>query len=107
MEALMEPRADPINKETLLVDMERDFITQFAIILNDKALINDAVKARGGIRDSDEKTFSYDDYKKHLEDFDVLLPSKVTIDPRMLNSCLLYTSPSPRDRQKSRMPSSA
>ena len=23
------------------------------------------------------------------------------------NSCLLYTSPSPRDRQKSRMPSSA
>ena len=28
-----------------------------------------------------------------------------TIDE--LNSCLLYTSPSPRDRQKSRMPSSA
>ena len=25
----------------------------------------------------------------------------------MLYSCLLYTSPSPRDRQKSRMPSSA
>ena len=28
-----------------------------------------------------------------------------TID--RLNTCLLYTSPSPRDRQKSRMPSSA
>ena len=25
----------------------------------------------------------------------------------MLGACLLYTSPSPRDRQKSRMPSSA
>ena len=25
----------------------------------------------------------------------------------LLNACLLYTSPSPRDRQKSRMPSSA
>ena len=25
----------------------------------------------------------------------------------VVNSCLLYTSPSPRDRQKSRMPSSA
>ena len=25
----------------------------------------------------------------------------------MVNACLLYTSPSPRDRQKSRMPSSA
>src|SRR5674476_312588 len=27
--------------------------------------------------------------------------------PRVLITCLLYTSPSPRDRQKSRMPSSA
>ena len=26
---------------------------------------------------------------------------------RLLTACLLYTSPSPRDRQKSRMPSSA
>ena len=26
---------------------------------------------------------------------------------RDINTCLLYTSPSPRDRQKSRMPSSA
>ena len=31
--------------------------------------------------------------------FDVLV--------RLLRICLLYTSPSPRDRQKSRMPSSA
>ena len=28
-------------------------------------------------------------------------------DSKVLNRCLLYTSPSPRDRQKSRMPSSA
>ena len=28
-------------------------------------------------------------------------------DPKTLWACLLYTSPSPRDRQKSRMPSSA
>ena len=28
-------------------------------------------------------------------------------EPEMLRACLLYTSPSPRDRQKSRMPSSA
>src|SRR5674476_1642680 len=28
-------------------------------------------------------------------------------DPVSGNGCLLYTSPSPRDRQKSRMPSSA
>ena len=36
------------------------------------------------------------------------LGSKYSFNFVMLsNSCLLYTSPSPRDRQKSRMPSSA
>ena len=37
-------------------------------------------------------------------------PRKVTFDfpdPNQVQDCLLYTSPSPRDRQKSRMPSSA
>ena len=30
-----------------------------------------------------------------------------SIQRKLLTTCLLYTSPSPRDRQKSRMPSSA
>ena len=39
--------------------------------------------------------------------FDLDKNSKLDTDlPHML-TCLLYTSPSPRDRQKSRMPSSA
>ena len=32
---------------------------------------------------------------------------EIVIIDDLSNSCLLYTSPSPRDRQKSRMPSSA
>ena len=37
-----------------------------------------------------------------------LLPKyKVNIHSKEYKNCLLYTSPSPRDRQKSRMPSSA
>ena len=32
---------------------------------------------------------------------------KIVKKTRKLHACLLYTSPSPRDRQKSRMPSSA
>ena len=32
---------------------------------------------------------------------------EVVADMEYTNTCLLYTSPSPRDRQKSRMPSSA
>ena len=31
----------------------------------------------------------------------------IHVDPERAKACLLYTSPSPRDRQKSRMPSSA
>ena len=33
--------------------------------------------------------------------------NKLNGDAVLFESCLLYTSPSPRDRQKSRMPSSA
>ena len=36
-----------------------------------------------------------------------LLPSSLCPIPARSHACLLYTSPSPRDRQKSRMPSSA
>ena len=31
----------------------------------------------------------------------------ISVNRRIMGACLLYTSPSPRDRQKSRMPSSA
>ena len=42
----------------------------------------------------------FDDYIQSI--------GKVCVDPHDPdNTCLLYTSPSPRDRQKSRMPSSA
>ena len=39
----------------------------------------------------------------------VIHASKKVADPstRLVNTCLLYTSPSPRDRTRSRMPSSA
>ena len=45
--------------------------------------------------------FSYDSSK------DLLPLLKSPDDPRLPNTCLLYTSPSPRDRTRSRMPSSA
>ena len=38
-----------------------------------------------------------------VKDEDIL----VGVTVQQINTCLLYTSPSPRDRQKSRMPSSA
>ena len=44
-----------------------------------------------------------------IKDFTETLQLELEFDPddEDLRPCLLYTSPSPRDRQKSRMPSSA
>ena len=45
------------------------------------------------------------------KDFEIQIRSRSGLAAKsqisVLNSCLLYTSPSPRDRQKCRMPSSA
>ena len=43
----------------------------------------------------------------YLEDFDQDSISPENLELDQYQPCLLYTSPSPRDRQKSRMPSSA
>ena len=40
----------------------------------------------------------------HSDEWDICF---IAADPARAEVCLLYTSPSPRDRQKSRMPSSA
>ena len=42
-----------------------------------------------------------------LEERQVALQYNEALTDQLISNCLLYTSPSPRDRQKSRMPSSA
>ena len=42
-----------------------------------------------------------------LEDYDMQLAFEIETVERQLQYCLLYTSPSPRDGRRSRMPSSA
>ena len=52
-------------------------------------------------------TLTEEDMKLAKEDLDTL-EGRVQVDQKaMINSCLLYTSPSPRDQRGSRMPSSA
>ena len=51
------------------------------------------------IHEGDTVTFFFHDNTKQIQ-----IINKAFL---FTNSCLLYTSPSPRDRQKSRMPSSA
>ena len=52
-----------------------------------------------------KKIFIYEKSKSNIAKIKKLkLPGTIV---KSLKDCLLYTSPSPRDRQKSRMPSSA
>ena len=60
-----------------------------------------------GISTCPNDTFIFMPMIKGMIDTDSFKFKTVLDDVETLNNCLLYTSPSPRDRQKSRMPSSA
>ena len=62
------------------------------------------VCGRGEKAVSDEQTGLFEESVESKSDS---LMTVATEDPDSCGVCLLYTSPSPRDRQKSRMPSSA
>ena len=50
---------------------------------------------------------SFDDRAQRVTKAFTKILLEAGVDFGILGNCLLYTSPSPRDRQKSRMPSSA
>ena len=54
-----------------------------------------------------EALVGIDDVQKSLNRSRASVYRYTNTDPRNLNPCLLYTSPSPRDVEESRMPSSA
>jgi 3-oxoacyl-[acyl-carrier-protein] synthase-3 len=92
---------------TLGAEHEKLICKDGVLFMNGRAVFNFAAKTvPGDIR----LVASKNDI--HLEDIDRFLfhqGSKIIVETiaDKLNICLLYTSPSPRDRQKSRMPSSA
>ena len=72
----------------------------------------DFIKRHIGLSKKDEKTMLSDlGYKSLNELIENTVPSKILFKDLLSigkpNSCLLYTSPSPRDGLLSRMPSSA
>ena len=81
--------AEHINDNFFFIDMER--YTLESVLRKGAELVK-----RKGI-----KCLVIDPFNK-IRDIDCK-----TENPNTPNTCLLYTSPSPRDRQKSRMPSSA
>ena len=59
------------------------------------------------LRETDQKRVIYVNLKKNGENGHFCAPVHATGPVPNISSCLLYTSPSPRDRTRSRMPSSA
>ena len=52
------------------------------------------------------QVFNFDKFPNFEKDIDLKQRAWIEVKGKAID-CLLYTSPSPRDRQKSRMPSSA
>ena len=67
------------------------------------------IKVEGVERVEPETVKSYVDIKagQNVSDDQMNIALKQLYATGLFEDCLLYTSPSPRDRQKSRMPSSA
>ena len=64
-------------------------------------------KASGVAHENDLAYASYDTYPV-TEQHCLIIPKRHVVDYfELSNDCLLYTSPSPRDVEESRMPSSA
>ena len=73
-------------------------------LLQNEELKELSVKIRGWeiMKNHIEREFNFSNF---IEAFSFM--TKIALICEKYNHCLLYTSPSPRDRQKSRMPSSA
>ena len=67
------------------------------------------IEIKGTVRDASDKSIEY--VNVVLQTIDSTFVAGVTTSPEgefiFKNTCLLYTSPSPRDKRQSRMPSSA
>ena len=68
----------------------------------DEAIPTRNMKEKEGLPESEE----FDYTRKHAAYREIAKDETDSI-VRFISNCLLYTSPSPRDRQKTRMPSSA
>ena len=89
--------------EILLVDdVSQDDTVRIARELGIEVIEHARNRGYGG----NQKT-CYEHALERGADFVVMLHPDHQYDARMIGPCLLYTSPSPRDKRQSRMPSSA
>ena len=81
---------------------DRGVVMDFQISLT---LVNRGVDICLGVRP--DKIGNFINGINSAKGFQVINTLEINTDLLLLKSCLLYTSPSPRDKRQSRMPSSA
>ena len=106
----------PTSKSALIqfgqsVGLAKNYLERFATLSNFITQIN--WSQQGHLQQAQQFAANSINQQRFKTDFGVELAvaqgpmTRVSDEPEFTNACLLYTSPSPRDRQKSRMPSSA
>ena len=79
----------------------------FYVAKADTELFNQSSKV-ALVRDGDRTVITMaNDYIGDPTEFAMVIPVPTVITKEQVHICLLYTSPSPRDKRQSRMPSSA
>ena len=98
-DANIEEGLKAVRQALLEADVHFKLAKDFAERVKERALGDQRLK---GVEASDQFVHAV-----HAELVELMGPEDATLQIAKDGPCLLYTSPSPRDRQKSRMPSSA
>ena len=93
-------------------DAADDYIAERAdaltiVITSDILLAERCLKANAAVLASNGKAFTKDSIGGAIATRAILADLRAGADMPNIGGCLLYTSPSPRDKRQSRMPSSA
>ena len=102
--AAREPIAPASMTKIMTADLVFERIKAGYLSLEDTFTVSEDAWRRGGVKSGSSTMFLNVNSKVAVED---LLRGVIIQSGNDACICLLYTSPSPRDRQKSRMPSSA
>ena len=94
------------NREKLIADLERN--ENLINTINEEISLKKDQIQRYELALSKD-VYSFVEFSQRKDELLKLQKQKINLigDQKNIKICLLYTSPSPRDRQKSRMPSSA
>ena len=126
MELLLKQNVEHLGRTGDVVDVKPGYARNYLLprglaVLVTKSNIAEVERARAqAIAEEEARVASLKDMGSKLADVSVTIEGKANEEGHLFGSvnasqiaaalrenCLLYTSPSPRDREKSRMPSSA